>query len=142
MCTVCNKAFNQKNALQIHEKKHSGDRPFKCDYCQLAFCQKGNLRTHIKRVHQQVAGDVHVESRRGLGSVSTQVTAGSSREARQVSVLLQRDAPRLRVDSMSGLLTSADDVCMDDVGGSRDDDTHMPRLNDEDDDLDESFLTE
>ncbi len=108
------------------------------------------MRTHLKRVHQQTLDDIQMESRQGLASSThTQVTsAGSSnREARQVSVLLQRDAC-LRVDSMSGLLTSADDVCMDDVqvGGGRDDDTHMPHLDDDDDDdnadLDESFLTE
>lgn len=32
-------------------KKHSGDKPHKCPYCQNAFTQKGNLKTHIKRAH-------------------------------------------------------------------------------------------
>lgn len=48
---MCGKAFNQKNALQIHLKKHTGDRPHKCQYCNTAFTQKGNLKTHIKRAH-------------------------------------------------------------------------------------------
>ena len=51
VCGMCNKAFNQKNALQIHLKKYSGERPHKCSYCPLAFIQKGNLKTHIKRAH-------------------------------------------------------------------------------------------
>lgn len=51
MCQICNKAFNQKNALNIHIKKHTGEKPHKCDYCELSFSQKGNLKTHIKRAH-------------------------------------------------------------------------------------------
>lgn len=51
MCGICHKAFNQKNALQIHLKRHSGEKPHKCSYCELAFTQKGNLKTHIKRAH-------------------------------------------------------------------------------------------
>jgi hypothetical protein len=50
-CDICQKAFNQKNALQIHLKKHSGVRPHNCAYCDMAFTQKGNLKTHIKRAH-------------------------------------------------------------------------------------------
>ena len=50
-CKICEKAFNQKNALNIHLKKHSGDKPHKCTYCDNAFTQKGNLKTHIKRAH-------------------------------------------------------------------------------------------
>ena len=50
-CKLCEKSFNQKNALQIHLKKHSGDKPHKCTYCDNAFTQKGNLKTHIKRAH-------------------------------------------------------------------------------------------
>jgi hypothetical protein len=50
-CDICSKSFNQKNALQIHMKKHSGEKPHKCIYCELAFTQKGNLKTHIKRAH-------------------------------------------------------------------------------------------
>ena len=50
-CELCDKSFNQKNALQIHLKKHSGEKPHKCEYCDNAFTQKGNLKTHIKRAH-------------------------------------------------------------------------------------------
>ena len=32
-------------------KKHTGERPHKCQYCNTAFTQKGNLKTHIKRAH-------------------------------------------------------------------------------------------
>lgn len=51
MCEICQKAFNQKNALQMHLRKHSGDKQHQCPYCPNAFVQKGNLKTHIKRSH-------------------------------------------------------------------------------------------
>ncbi|KAK2145272.1 hypothetical protein LSH36_690g00010 [Paralvinella palmiformis] len=52
-CALCSRAFNQKNALQVHLKKHSGEKPHKCPYCESDFTQKGNLKTHIKRAHHQ-----------------------------------------------------------------------------------------
>ena len=51
-CDQCDKAFNQKGALQIHISKHTGERRHICDLCQHPFSQKGNLRAHIARVHE------------------------------------------------------------------------------------------
>lgn len=51
VCMECSRAFNQKNALDMHMKKHRGERPHQCTYCTMAFTQKGNLNTHIKRAH-------------------------------------------------------------------------------------------
>lgn len=50
-CTLCEKAFNQKSALQVHMKKHTGERPYKCDHCAMGFTQKSNMRLHVKRAH-------------------------------------------------------------------------------------------
>jgi len=52
VCKECDKAFNQKNALETHMRKHRGERPHQCTFCAMAFTQKGNLNTHIKRAHQ------------------------------------------------------------------------------------------
>ncbi len=51
VCEICQKSFNQKNALQIHLKRHSGEKEHMCPYCTQGFVQKGNLKTHIKRAH-------------------------------------------------------------------------------------------
>lgn len=52
VCVECNRAFNQKNALEIHMRKHRGDRPHRCLVCLMSFTQKGNLKTHMKRAHR------------------------------------------------------------------------------------------
>ena len=52
VCMECGHAFNQKNALETHMRKHRGDRPHKCPFCMRACTQKGNLNTHIRRAHR------------------------------------------------------------------------------------------
>lgn len=32
-------------------KKHTGERPYKCDYCVMGFTQKSNMKLHMKRAH-------------------------------------------------------------------------------------------
>jgi len=63
VCTECGRAFNQKNALETHMRKHRGERPHKCCFCSMAFTQKGNLNTHVKRAHRsEVTPDTEQQS--------------------------------------------------------------------------------
>lgn len=50
-CSLCEKAFNQKSALQVHLKKHTGERPYKCEHCAMGFTQKSNMKLHVRRAH-------------------------------------------------------------------------------------------
>lgn len=50
-CSLCEKAFNQKSALQVHMKKHTGERPYRCHCCAMGFTQKSNMKLHMKRAH-------------------------------------------------------------------------------------------
>ena len=45
------KGFIQKNSLQTHMRRHTSDKPYKCDVCGKGFSQNGNLQKHI-RTHQ------------------------------------------------------------------------------------------
>ncbi|KAI8793503.1 zinc finger protein 665 [Biomphalaria glabrata] len=50
-CEVCDKAFSSNSDLKTHRRTHSGETPFKCDYCERSFKQRGHRKLHIQVVH-------------------------------------------------------------------------------------------
>ncbi|XP_066561818.1 GDNF-inducible zinc finger protein 1 isoform X2 [Amia ocellicauda] len=49
-CQQCGKALSSKTALILHERTHTGDRPYECPECKAKFSQTSALKTH-RRTH-------------------------------------------------------------------------------------------
>ena len=49
-CKVCRKGFKFKSQLQIHERSHTGSKPYHCEICNTSFSQVNNLYRHMRRL--------------------------------------------------------------------------------------------
>lgn len=47
-CSFCGKKFETPTSCMIHERKHTGERPFQCSYCAKAFTTNSDLTVHSR----------------------------------------------------------------------------------------------
>jgi hypothetical protein len=52
-CPTCNFKVRSNTQLEEHIRTHTGERPFKCGWCDYAAAQKSTLTTHVDYVHKQ-----------------------------------------------------------------------------------------
>ena len=45
----CDKTFKHKSLMILHARTHTGDKPFKCQFCEQRFITKGNKKDHERR---------------------------------------------------------------------------------------------
>ena len=46
-CKICKKNLKYKSHLVVHQRIHTGEKPYKCNDCEKKISRKGNLRAHM-----------------------------------------------------------------------------------------------
>lgn len=51
-CPYCNKVFGSVRDMKLHIRSHTGEKPYKCDYCGQTFSLKRSIEKHVLKQHQ------------------------------------------------------------------------------------------
>ncbi|CAG2211202.1 unnamed protein product [Mytilus edulis] len=55
-CEVCSFATGHHNSLRRHSMRHTGQRPYRCNYCPYTCIQAISIKMHMKNKHPNAAG--------------------------------------------------------------------------------------
>ena len=102
-CTTCDKWLGSKLLLQNHMRTHTGERPFKCDFCPKSFFSDKTMTAHRKERHQiewEANKEMILERNKEQGR--RKMVAARAKRKRNISVTDNGEAPIL--DETTGMV--------------------------------------
>ena len=51
VCEICNRVFPKRDHMIVHQRTHTGEKPFACHLYNYRSAQRSNLNTHIRTKH-------------------------------------------------------------------------------------------
>ena len=82
-CNYCDRAFTQGKTLKFHLRRHTEEKPFICTQCNSAFRQRDGLKRHLKARHNI---DLVYERHNQLDEKILEMVAGDKKETSEGKV--------------------------------------------------------
>ena len=73
ICTFCGKGFDEKTKLNDHFNVHTGAKPYKCRFCDMAYQNKSNRQAHERKAHG-------IMTKKKIGKVGTDIKTNLEQE--------------------------------------------------------------
>ncbi|VDN06220.1 unnamed protein product [Thelazia callipaeda] len=62
-CSFCDKSFTNQGNMQVHQRVHTGEKPYKCNACEKSYAQKVGLKIHLEQCqHQQTSPNADLDN--------------------------------------------------------------------------------
>ena len=57
-CPICSKIMSSPADIKRHVRIHTGEKPFKCDFCNFAANVKCTLKSHVAKFHTSIVNEM------------------------------------------------------------------------------------